>query len=73
MPAVNTTLNRNFSFSVVLILTVFTPFKSKVPDNVISRKQGVSSIFGMISNSSKEFISAKKASQFTGHQKDPTA
>ena len=66
MPAVNTTLNRNFSFSVVLI---FTPFKSKVPDDVISRKQRVSSIFAMISNSSKELISAKKASQFTGPSK----
>ena len=69
MPAVYTTLNRIFSFSVVLVLTVFTPFISKVPNDAMSRKQGVSSIFVMISNSPEEFVSAKKASQFFGLSK----
>ena len=35
MPAVNAVLNCNFSFPVVLILTVFTPFKLKLADDSI--------------------------------------
>ena len=44
MPAVNIKLNHNFLFPVLLTLTVFNPFKSKLADDGASEKQWVSSI-----------------------------